>query len=195
MKRISLVLAVTLTSAGLLAQKKPIQEIENLVTRTEVEAPLTFLAADEMRGRDTGSRELDIAANYIASNFHALGLKTLPGADKYFQAVDLVRTEPFTNGEVKLGADVFSLKEHFVVLDGASADWNGEFVYVGYGAAEEMPSDVKGKVVVAIAGAQGAKGVNEIYIASMEKFERVKAAGAAGLIEYFVVVPFPWPAV
>ncbi len=194
MKRISCLLTFALISASLFAQKKPIQEIESLVTRAEVEAPLTFLAADEMRGRDTGSRELDIAANYIASNFQALGLKTLPGADKYFQSVDLLRTEPFTAGELKVGADAFNLKEHFVVLDGSTSDWNGEFVYVGYGAASEMPADVKGKMVVSIAGAQGAKGVNEIYITSMEKFERVKAAGAAGLIEYFVTVPFPWPA-
>src|SRR5882757_4605579 len=114
MKLLSL-LILTVISASLFAQKKPIPEIEKLVTRSEVEAPLTFLAADEMRGRDTGSKELDIAANYIASNFQSLGLKTLPGADKYFQAVDLVKTEPFTGGELKIGADVFNLKEHFVV--------------------------------------------------------------------------------
>ncbi len=195
MKRVFALLIIANISASSFAQKKPVQEIESLVTRDQVEAPLTFLAADEMRGRDTGSRELDIAANYIASNFQALGLKTLPGADKYLQPVNLVKTEPFTSGEVRMGPDVFNLKEHFVVLDGSTTEWTGEFVHVGYGAEGEIPKDVKGKMVVSIAGAQGAQGINAIFIASMEKYERVKAAGAAGLIEYFVVVPFPWPAV
>ena len=39
------------------------------VTAAEVEAHLSFLASDEMRGRNTGSPEIDIAANYIATQF------------------------------------------------------------------------------------------------------------------------------
>src|SRR3954469_9393668 len=106
MKNLSLIV-LSMMSAALFAQKKPLPEIEKLVTRAEVEAPLTFLAADEMRGRDTGSREIDIAANYIAAAFMQMGLKTLPGAEKYFQQVDLARTEPFVSGEIKIGADLF----------------------------------------------------------------------------------------
>ena len=177
------------------AASKVVADIEKLVTRSEVEAPLTFLSADEMRGRDTGSPELDIAANYIASNFRQLGVKTLPGADRYFQSVDILKTEPVTGGELRFGADAFMFKDNFVALDWSNLDWNGEFVYVGYGAEGEIPADVKGKVVVAIAGAPDARNVNAIFIASMEKFARVKAAGGAGLIEYFVTLPFPWPAV
>jgi hypothetical protein len=194
MKRIVLLAVLSVFSAQLLAQKKPIPEIEKLVTRNEVEPPLSFLAADEMRGRDTGSKELDIAANYIASTFQQIGLKQVEGAPKYFQPVDLVKTEPFSAGDLKLGADNFLLKEHFVVLEGVSTDWTGEFIYVGYGGEGEIPADVKGKMVVSLAGKQGAKGVNEIFLSSQEKLSRVKAAGAAGLVEYFVTVPFPWPA-
>ena len=40
-----------------------------------VRAHVTFLADDLLEGRDTGSRGFDIAANYVASQFIAMGLK------------------------------------------------------------------------------------------------------------------------
>ncbi len=63
MKKISLIVILILTGLSVFSQKKPIVEIEKLVTRPSVEAPLAFLSADEMRGRDTGCKEIDIAAN------------------------------------------------------------------------------------------------------------------------------------
>lgn len=82
-------LALALTGVPSAAQKKPLKQIEQLVTRNEAEPALVFLAADEMRGRDTGSAELNIAANYIATEFRQLGLSTLPGANGYFQQVPM----------------------------------------------------------------------------------------------------------
>jgi Peptidase family M28 len=193
MKRLSCLCALLIVVIPVFSQKKPVFEIEKLVTRPSVEAPLTFLAADEMRGRDTGSPELDIAANFIASQFQQWGLKTLPGAEKYFQPVGLTKTLPFTSAELRFKDDVLKYKDDFLVLDGQSGDWTGEFIYVGYGTAEEMPADIKGKMVVAIAGAKDAAGM-QMLNASTEKYDRVKAAGGAGLIEFLVTVPFPWPA-
>ena len=177
------------------SQKKPVAEIEKMVTRLDVEAPLTFLAADEMRGRDTGSHELDIAANYIASHFQQLGLRILPGAERYFQKVDLVKSFPIGAAEFKLNEDVLKFKEHFIVMEGSNQEWSGECVYVGYGSVSEVPADIKGKMIISIAGSKEAVGVQQIFSASAEKFNRIKAAGAAGLVEYFVTTPFPWPAI
>ena len=177
------------------SQKKLVAEIEKMVTRPAVEGPLTFLAADEMRGRDTGSPELDIAANYVASYFQQLGLQVLPGADRYFQKVELVKNFPAGGGEVKLKEDVMKYKEQFVIVEGTNMEWSGEFVYVGYGSMEETPADIKGKMIVSIAGAKESVGVQQIFSASAEKFNRMKTAGAAGLVEYFVTTPFPWPAI
>src|SRR5450755_194076 len=47
-----------------------------------------FLASDDMRGRATGSPELEKAADFIAGRFRALGLKPLRG-DSYFQDFDV----------------------------------------------------------------------------------------------------------
>ena len=195
MKKSFCFLALSITLFSGFSQKKPTVEIEKLVTRPEVEAPLTFLAADEMRGRDTGSRELDIAANYIASQYQTLQLQLLSGAPGYFQPVVLEKTFPIETAELKFKDDVFKFKEQFIALDGGSLDWSGDCIYVGYGTPEEMPADIKGKMVVAIAGAKDAAGPMQIFAASQDKFKRVKDAGGAGLIEFFVTMPFPWPAI
>jgi len=195
MKKIPLIFSLILVGLSAFSQKKPIVEIEKLVTRPSVEAPLMFLSADEMRGRDTGSKEIDIAANYIASQFQALGLTILPGADRYFQNVELEKTLPLASAELKFKDDVHKFKDQFIVVDGASTTWTGEFVYVGYGAMGEIPADIKGKMIVSIAGSKDATSAQQIFGASAEKLERVKAAGGAGLIEYFVTLPFPWPGI
>ena len=46
---------------------------------------IKYLASPEMRGRATGSPELEKAADYIARQFRAIGLKPLD-ANGYFQA-------------------------------------------------------------------------------------------------------------
>ena len=190
MKNISLIIALSAITIQSFSQKKPVAEIEKLVTRNEVEGPLTFLAADAMRGRDTGSPELEIAANYIASRFQQLGLQVLPGADHYFQSVDLIKSAGVVTAELKFKEDVFRFRDQFIILEGGS-EWSGECVYVGYGSAEELPADLKGKMVVSIVGSKDSQG-RQIFVASNEKLERVKALGAAGLIEFFQTPPPFW---
>ncbi len=54
---------------------------------------LAFLASDALEGRGTPSRGLDIAAEYIASQFRAAGLEPL-GDDGYFQTADWRKIAP-----------------------------------------------------------------------------------------------------
>lgn len=176
------------------AQKKPTAEIERMITKGEIEGPLTFLSADEMKGRDTGSPELDIAANYIASRFREFGLKTLEGAPQYLQPVELLKSGALADGSLTLIQDKLGYKDDFVVLNGNPLEWSGEIVYIGYGAPEEVPADIRGKLVVSLAGSKDSKNVQEIFMASTQKYDRISAAGAAALVEYFVTAPFPWPA-
>ena len=56
-------------------QDKTVEKIKAGVNRVSAEAHLAFLAADEMRGRDTGSPEIAIAANYIEAQYKMFGLK------------------------------------------------------------------------------------------------------------------------
>lgn len=179
----------------LIAQKKPVQEIARLVTRDEVEAHLQFLAADEMRGRDTGSPEIDIAANYLATEFKRLGLKKPETLQSYFQPVNLVNRYPATSGKLTIGQEDFLYKEHFIQLEGGNFSWSGDVVFAGYASDEEIQKlDVKGKLVVALAGNRDSKAnPMAVFMAAGDKRNRIVAAGAVGLIELFALPQIPWP--
>jgi hypothetical protein len=193
----SLILAASfLLITAAFAQKNPVAEITKVITRSEAEAHLTFLASDEMRGRDTGSPELEIAASYIATQFKILGLKQAPGLTNYYQPVALETVYPAASGELTLGSDVFKFKDHFIVMGGGNTNWNGEIVYAGYGSSEELTSaNVKGKLVVTLAGDKNSNGnVMAIFLGSADKAKNAKASGAAGLVEIFSSPQVPWAA-
>ena len=58
--------------------------LASAITADLLKAHVSFLASDALEGRDTPSRGLDAAAEYLASQFRRLGLK--PGAGQsYFQ--------------------------------------------------------------------------------------------------------------
>lgn len=54
------------------------------ITANQLKGHVSFLASDALEGRDTPSRGLDVAAEYIASTFRRAGLKPASGAS-YFQ--------------------------------------------------------------------------------------------------------------
>src|SRR5271155_715017 len=65
---------------------------------------LSYIASDQLEGRDSPSRGLDLAADYIATQFRRAGLE--PGVgDSYFQkAPMLVEEADFSSFELKLSA-------------------------------------------------------------------------------------------
>ena len=60
------------------------QQLIDSITPAELRAHVSFLAADALEGRDTPSMGLNVAAEYIASEFRRVGLEPA-GDDGYFQ--------------------------------------------------------------------------------------------------------------
>lgn len=79
MKRLTGILFL-LIGIGLRAQQPPPESI----TVEKARQHLEWLASDSLKGRGNGSKELYIAAKYIAQQYEALGLKPLPGEHSYF---------------------------------------------------------------------------------------------------------------
>ena len=123
-----------------------------------IRADLSFIASDELEGRDTPSRGLDLAARYLASRLQALGLK--PGGDDggYFQRIGTTRrTVDPAKATLTLGDRTFSYGDDFLATAPGTAE--GAMVYVGHGYVVKKKNvdayagaDVKGKIVVAHAG-------------------------------------------
>lgn len=132
-------------------------------------ADVTYLADDLREGRGAGTKGLDLAADYIAAVFREAGLKTVPGADGYFQPFTIpgnVRAvEPLKLALVGPdGASIASVptSEFTPLQRGGSGKLDGlQVVFAGYGITAKDEDrdldyddyaglDVKGKAVLVL---------------------------------------------
>jgi hypothetical protein len=75
------------------------------ISADSLRANLSFLASDQLEGRATPSRGLDLAAEYVAAQFKRAGLEPA-GDDGYFQTATVTVREPNREGfEMKVTAD------------------------------------------------------------------------------------------
>ena len=185
------------------------------VSRERLERHVTFLARDELAGRDSGEPGLEVAAEYLAREFQNLGLEPAGDNGSYF--------DYFT---VPYGAEFAGKPGVTVTLRGAEQRWEpwsdafplgfGEgapqiveapVVFAGFGisASEEERKngldyddydgvDVKGKIVVVLrfvprSGKDGDRfgGRRSEHASFVAKLTRARKAGAAGVV--FVTPP------
>jgi hypothetical protein len=126
------------------------------ITAAEMRDYLFFVASDEMEGRNTPSRGLDLTAKFIAMNLSRWGVKSGGDNGSYFQYFSLVRRK-FDNDQtnIRVGEKSFKLNSDFYILDGVKDSLSGSLVYVGDGwmvkAKNRNPYsgvDVRDKIMV-----------------------------------------------
>jgi hypothetical protein len=125
------------------------------ITAQQLKNYLEFIASDELEGRDTPSRGLDIAAMYIADHLKTWDIKPAGDNGSYFQRFPLRRSKiDVQNTRLDLNGQNFNYGEDF--LAGLSAgNVSGNIVYAGYGWFIKSKNidayqglDVKDKIVV-----------------------------------------------
>jgi len=82
--------AATTTKLSLLPKDR--REGWNAVSLAECREWLTYLASDELEGRETGTRGFKKAAEFVAAKFKEFGLKPVGDNGTYFQNVPFVGT-------------------------------------------------------------------------------------------------------
>jgi hypothetical protein len=87
-------LLALLVAADLTPQQ---QSAMDHISAQSLRGHLSFIASDVLEGRATPSRGLDLAAEYIASQFRRAGLEPV-GDDGYFQTATLLQREPNWEG-------------------------------------------------------------------------------------------------
>ncbi|TXE08722.1 M28 family peptidase [Algoriphagus aquimarinus] len=76
-------------------------KIGSIINVSEVERIETVLSADDMKGRQLFTPELDKAADFIAAEFQKSGLEFFGGNDSYMQSFDMLQASPSTiNGSL-----------------------------------------------------------------------------------------------
>src|ERR1700687_624311 len=149
MKRIFVVFlligAMTMPLPSLYAQRKGIKATASApvsvasqrgvdqITAAQMRSFLTFIASDEMEGRDTPSRGLDTTAKFIAMNLSRWGFKPAGDDGTYFQhmalrrsLVDAAQTRADFNGQgLTVGEDY--------IPSSAAGSASGGLVFAGNG--------------------------------------------------------------
>ncbi len=150
-----------------------------------------FLASDELRGRNTGTLENEIAARYIAERFRSYGVKMAPGMDSYFQPVSLIKEVSPQKATFSVGEKTFNLGDDMVFYSSTNGTFSGEVIYVGFGLEDDLEGkDLKGKIVVAKAG--NGNPDERLTPYTIQKQEMVEAAGGLGLVELYKPGRYPW---
>jgi hypothetical protein len=123
----------------------------------QLRADVYYLSSDRLEGRGVGTQGLELASDYVATRFEALGLKPLPALKGYFQPFEMTVSEA-VGGETTLSSDGknYKLDEDFTALKmSAEKSFSAPPVFVGYGISNEgyddyAGIDAKGKVVLAM---------------------------------------------
>src|SRR5712691_1494612 len=116
-------------------------------------ARVRYLSSDLLEGRGTGARGGELAANYIAAEMEAMGLKGAAANGSFFQPVSLVGVKADPNMKLVVfghnGKESFKFADDYVAFTGAQTedvDVDTDLVFVGYGinAPEQKWNDYKG---------------------------------------------------
>ncbi len=169
------------------------QSIDKLISVQEGEKHLRHISSDEMMGRDTGSPELKIAAEYIVENFKKYGVKSLPGKDTFFQEVFLSKTNIPETGKLEFADSTLLHGKNILILRGKDTTGTLPVVFAGYGSDEEIDSlDVTGKLVITKFGFAGMTNVRDGFKTSRAKRNLIAEKGGLGLIELYSSVQINW---
>ena len=166
------------------------------ISASQMKDYLTFIASDEMEGRDTPSRGLDTTAKFLAMNLSRWGFKPAGDNGTFLQRIDLLRNR--TDGgktKVEFNDKALSLGTDYVPVSGTGIV-SGQLVFAGNGwllKSKEFDAykgiDPAGKIAVIMATPNAmARGTarsdltgkaGEDYITPVEY---ARSKGVAGLI-------------
>ncbi|MCH8010363.1 MAG: M28 family peptidase [Candidatus Marinimicrobia bacterium] len=176
------------------------------ISQNDLRAHITFLSSDPLEGRETGEKGLQIAAEYIASQFRRLGLTSLNPDGSYFQKYELLKIKFKSDPQFSLiyqeGSstvkEIFSYREDYFsssrgIVNGLEV--KAPLVFAGYGITapeyeydDYANVDVASKIVLIIDGEPDIsedtfKGDEDTHHSDIrEKLKRAKEKKVAALL-------------
>lgn len=166
-------------------------------------AHVMFLASDAMKGREAGTPEYDIAAQYVAAQFYAAGLKPGGADGGYLQPVPLIGYKPADRGDFVLTApggvsSPLTFGTDYIPAGNPTDPMTGrlgQVVFVGQGVVaprwkqdDYRGANVKGRIVAFTSGATMVGDPEErAHFARTET--KAALAAARGAIGYLIVQP------
>ncbi|WP_258099453.1 M28 family metallopeptidase [Marinoscillum pacificum] len=188
-----LLMILLLLTAGISYAQKDKKLTDQTVNQASIAAHLKFLSSDALEGRDTPSKGLEVAAEYLRTQLELYGVKPFDEYPDYFQTVNMKKVIKPNQGVISFDSSQFELEKDFLLLNGSNIDLSKQVVSLEYATPEEIEAaDVKGKIIVATAGDGTDMSPRAWFGLVAEKREAAKAAGALALIELYNSPQIPW---
>ncbi len=158
------------------------RKMAEAITAEQLKDFLYFVASDEMEGRDTPSRGLDLTAKFLALNLKRWGFKGAGDNGTFFQKMNILRDGiDSKRTKVSIGGNDFAFGKDFFLL-GENGMASGDMVYGKDGWFVKSKNidafegiDVKDKIVVingdgfSLRGLQPPKGVSNADLKAEDK--------------------------
>jgi len=124
------------------AQDPGPEKYAETITIDDLKVHLSILASDSLGGRGTGQVGQELAAMYLADQFHALGLKESVESDSglsYFQSITLERIQK-PQALIEFDGEEYNTPDHVVSLGNKQIPEARVFktVFIGQGREQDM---------------------------------------------------------
>ncbi len=178
MNKLRAACGIGLISVTVSAQGPPVLlDALQSITRDELRDTVSFLASDELRGRDTGSEGYAAAALYAVTQFKKDGLEPIvadgEGQTTFYQTVPMLAYDVGGSSALSVrtpsGETTFHHRDRMVVFRTGSPSEtlfaDAQPVFLGYGIDDPGAGwsdydglDVRGRVVIVVGGAPSRQG-------------------------------------
>jgi Zn-dependent M28 family amino/carboxypeptidase len=174
--------AVTVTTTP---EVRAFERSADRITSAEILKDITFLASDELLGRDTPSPGLETAAEYLASEFAAAGLEPAGDDGTYIQrypytSIVMIRDKREVSVTGADGRSVLEYGTDYYVLPGQQVATDVEVLWGGNAASPlpDVSAKAGGRLVLFYATENPLAGSGE---GLMTAFQAAMGGGAAGI--------------
>jgi Peptidase family M28/PDZ domain/PA domain len=151
-------------------------------------AHVRYLAAPELKGRATGSPELEKAAHYISAQFRSFGLKPVELAFPVALGAHLGPHNRLQFKEPGESRTLASRKDFLPLSFSSSGEFHGPVVFAGYGVTDKQENyddydgiDVTGKFVLLLRH-EPKENLHKEHVSFADKAVNAKMHGARGVI-------------
>ncbi|MEW6129860.1 MAG: M28 family peptidase [Acidobacteriota bacterium] len=204
MKKSTILLLLLSLSVFARQLDEPTKKAVESIRADDIKSHMYFLSADEMAGRDAGSHEGRITANYIASQFMRYGLKPVGDGGTYFQNFDLIEAW-VDNDNTELKAKIDGVEKTYQLgfdfnlarQSNNPAQVTAPVIFLGYGVNapeygynEFAGVNLRGKIAMVLSSEPQSSDANSKFKGKWEtihgkiwhKIETLRKAGAAGIV-------------
>lgn len=165
------------------------QETEQLINQTfsldKAQSITEFIASDDLKGRDTPSKGLELAAEYASEFFENNGVLIIPGMKDFFQPVRMVHKSQPDEITIAYQNEKLEMQGNLLQLSGGSDPINAKVIIYNPSNNEIEDQNLENKILVVFLDKD--PGLDPRKIIEQSRMIKSKAIDvkAKGLIEVF----------